>query len=115
MEEEGVLPGNVALGQQLVEQIEPPAQGLAEAGLLPFGHLADEVVLADELGVGVAHRLHGGVDQGAGDVPLQAEEAGVAVGPADHAFEHIAAALVAGKDSVGHEEGHGPPVVGQDP
>ena len=96
MEEEGVLARDIALGQQVVEQVEAPPEGLAEAGLLPGGHLADEVVPAHQVGIGLAHRLHGGVDQRPGDLPLEAEEAGVAHGPADLAAQHVTPALVGG-------------------
>ena len=115
MEEEGVLPGDVALPEEIVEEVEAAAQRLPEAGLLPAGHLAQEVVLAHEIGVRAAHRLYGGVDQGPGDLALEAEQAGVADGPADHPAQHVAPALVGGQDPVAEQERHRPAVVGQDP
>jgi hypothetical protein len=53
-------------------------------------------VLTDEVGVRVTHGLDRGVDEWPGDLALEAEQAGVADGPADLAPQHVAPALVGG-------------------
>jgi hypothetical protein len=101
MEEERVLSRHVALAEEVVEQVEAPAQRLAEAGLLPGGHLAEEVVLAGQVGIGGPHDLDRRVDQRPGDLTLEAQQAGVAHRPADLAAQHVAAPLVGGHHAVG--------------
>ena len=71
VEQEGHLARQLAAGRHIGQRSSrmdgAGGQGLAELGLLPLDHRADEVVGGDQLGVVGPHDLDHGVDQAGGD------------------------------------------------
>ena len=63
VQEERVGPGDVAFGQDAVEQVEAAGQRLAEALLFALHHRAHEIVLLHELRVPASHHVDGRVDE----------------------------------------------------
>ena len=104
-------PEPVELG---VEQGRAGAQRGPEALFLAAHDVAHEVVLGDQLGIGLTHDGDRGVDQPGGDEVGDVEQVGLAHGPPDDAAQHVAPTLVGGEDPVGHEERHGAGVLGED-
>ena len=100
--------------QLAVEERRTGLEGLAELRLLPLDRRQDQVPVADELGVGVAHHPDATVDHLAEHQPLDAGDVREADGTADDAAQDVAAILVGRNDPVGHEERHGAGVVGHE-
>ena len=78
------------------------------------GHANDEILVAGQVGVGVAHHAHHGGDERGRDRPLHAEQVGLPNGPANEATQHVAAILIAREHAVADEERQRPGVIGQD-
>ncbi len=104
-----------AAGELALEDREAVAQRLAEALLLLAEHADDEVALAGDVRVGVAHHRHGDIGERRHDQLLRAEQVGVAHGTADDAPQHEPAGLVAREHAVGHEHRRRPGMLGEDP
>ena len=102
------------LGQLLLEDGGARAQRLAEALLLPAHDAHDEVAVAGQVGVGLAHDLDGGVDEGRRDWCLDAQLEGVAHRSPQDSAQHVSLVLVGREDAVVDEEGDRAPVVGKD-
>ena len=103
----------IAAGGDLLEQLHPTRERLREALLLRAQHLADPLAVLGQLVEPLAHLL----DDDVADPPelVQADRARLLDGPADDPAQHVAAALVRGRDAVGDEERHPAAVVGEDP
>lgn len=118
VEQEGHLAGQglalAQLGQLRVEDGRAGAQGLAEPALLALDGLAHDLVALGQLGVVGGHDRHHLVDQVGGDHLVDAQQVGVAHGPADDAPQDVAPLLVGRDDAVVDQEGHGAGVLGQD-
>ena len=118
MQQEGDLavdrPAGGEGGQSTVEDGLAGAQRLAEALLLAVDHVAHVAVVADQVRVGLGHHLDHRVDHAAHHGLLDAQQVGVAHGPADDAPQHIAAVLVGGEHPVADQQGRGTGMVGED-
>ena len=114
MEEERVVAADVAPRQNAIEKLQAARERRAEPLLLATDDVDDELLLAHEVGVRVAHRGDGGVHEGGSDELLRAEQERVAHRAPDDASEHVAALFVRRHHAVGHEEGHRATVLGQD-
>ena len=97
VEDEGDVAGQrLALGQlreMTIEQGRTGAQRLAEPAFLSFDRGPDLFVVADELGVGLAHDGDHRVDEAGHDDLVDAEEVGVADRSAQDPAQHVAALL----------------------
>jgi hypothetical protein len=102
-----------AAGELRFEDREPVAQGLAEALLLLLQHADDEVALASDVGIGVAHDVDGDLGQRRHDELLGAEQVGVADRPADDAAQDEAPRLVAREHAVADQHRRRAGVLGQ--
>ena len=105
----------VAGGERLLQAPQPGAQGPVEAGFLALEDGEDHVVVLDQRRPGSAQHLGGGVDQHGRHGAFDAEPPRGQDGPPDHAAQDIAPPLVGREDAVGHQHGHGPPVIGHEP
>ena len=90
------------------------AQRLAEALLLLAQHADDEVALAGDVGIRVAHHVDGDVGERRHDELLGAEQVGVTHRAADDPPQHEAARLVAREHAVADEHGGRAGVLGED-
>ena len=95
--------------------VVPGGEGAAEGLLLRVRDLADPVEAGPQLGVGDAHPLHRHRQQVRHGRLVPAEQPHRAHRAAQHPAQHVAAALVAGRDAVADEHEAGPDVVGDDP
>jgi hypothetical protein len=86
----------------LVEDREAVLHRLPEALLLADDHAGDEVAIALEIGVGVAHDLDRALDHRRHHELLAAEEERVTYRTTDDPPQHIAAVLVRGKHAIVH-------------
>ena len=98
-----------------VEDRRAGREGAAERLLLRVGDLRDPVEAGLELGVGLLHPLERHGQQLGQARVLVAEQAHRAHRAAQHPAQHVAAALVAGRDAVADEHERGAHVVGDDP
>ena len=110
-----VEPGQLvgAAGELALEDRQAVAQRLAEALLLLAEHADDEVALAGDVGIGVAHHVDGDVGERRHDELLGAEQVGVAHGAADDPPQHEAAGLVAREHAVADEHRRRAGVLGE--
>ena len=99
---------------RLFEQRRAAAECAAEALLLLPECILDQRLGAGELGIGGPHLLDQHRVQPVHQRLLGAQDVGVAHGAAHDAAEHVAAALVRGRDAVGDQEAGRPQVVGDD-
>ena len=111
---ERVVAGDLARGEQVVEQLGARGQRAAEALLLGADPLEDRLAPGDELGVAAAHRVEHDVDVLRQEPLLDARALPLLDRAAHQAAQHVAAVLVGGHDAVGDQERHRPGVVGQD-
>ena len=88
-------------------------QGAQEAVLLAGDHLQDQVVVVDDLRIGVSQRLGRGRGQPGHQETLISKLPSVSHCSADQSSQDIASSLVGGHHTVGDEEGHGATVIGQ--
>ncbi len=87
---------------------------MAEVLLFLAEHADDEVALAGNVGIGVAHHVDGDLGQLGEDDLVGAEEVGVAHGPADDPAQDVATSLVGREHPVGHEHRRRAGVLGED-
>ena len=116
--EGGLARQDAALGQargRLLEQRHAAAERAAEALLLLAQGLGDAGLGALQLRIGVAHLATSVGREPPHQRLVRAQQVGVAHGAAHDPAQHIAAALVRGRDAVGDQEGRGAQVVGDDP
>ena len=104
----------VSVAELALEDRKPVAQRVAEALLLLAEHADDEVALAGDVGVGVAHHGDGYLSELGEHEAVGAEQVGVAHGAADDPPQHVAAGLVGGEHAVGDEHRGGAGVLGED-
>ena len=78
-------------------------------------HADDEVALAGDVGVGVAHHVDGDVGEARHHELLGAEQVGVAHGAPDDPSQHVAARLVGREHPVGDEHRRRAGVLGEHP
>ena len=100
--------------QLALEDRQAVAQRVAEVLLLLAEHADDEVALAGDVGIGVAHHVDGHLGELGEHEPLGAEQVGVAHGAADDPPQHVAAGLVGREHAVGDEHRGGAGVLGED-
>ena len=106
---------SVARGvHQLGQQPLPLGQRAPEALLLGPRPALDGRPLRAQLGVGVAHHLHGPLRQPREEALLDPEHAALVHRPAHDPAQDVPAVLVRGHHAVGQQEGGAAPVVGQD-
>ena len=97
-----------------LEDREAVAQRVAEVLLLLAEHADDEVALAGDVGIGVAHHVDRDVGELGEHELVGAEQVGVAHGAADDAAQHVAARLVGREHAVGDEHRRRAGVLGED-
>ena len=99
----------------LLEQANPPLEGVAEAALLLADHLADDAPAFVQLGIDAGHLG----DHALGDVGQErladAEQPAVVDGPAHDPAQDVFAPGLVGEHAVGDQEGRRPAVVGDGP
>ena len=103
-----------AAGQRTFQDLHAVGDGLEEAFLLLAKHLSDAQLVALQLGIGLAHLVRQRSDQRVEEGLACAQLVAMADGAARDAPQHVAAAFVAGDHAVGHGEGAGADVVGND-
>ena len=90
------------------------AKGRAEALLFGKNDAANELAVIDDFGVHVAHKLHDFIDVLVEERALDAHRVRLLDGAAQQTAQHVAAALVGGKNAVGNHEGDRAAVVRDD-
>ena len=106
--------GTSVVAELALEDRQAVAQRVAEVLLLLAEHADDEVALAGDVGIGVAHHVDGDLGELGEDDLVGAEEVGVAHGAADDPAQHVAARLVGREHPVGDEHRGGAGVLGED-
>ena len=112
------LTGDAAIGEPgdgALEDAHPVGQGLRKTLLLQADHSLDLTLRGDQLRIGLAHLGHQRGDQAVKEGFVAPQPIAVTDGATHDAAQHIAAALVAGGDPVGDQEGGGAAVVGDHP
>ena len=105
---------DVVVTELALEDRQAVAQRVAEVLLLLAEHADDEVTLAGDVGIGVAHHVDGDFGELGEDDLVGAEEVGVAHGAADDPAQHVATRLVGREHAVGHEHRRRAGVLGED-
>lgn len=90
------------------------AKGRAEALLFGKNDAANKLAIVDDFGVHVAHELHDFIDVLIEERAFDAHRVRLLDGAAQQAAQHVAAALVRGKNAVGNHEGDRAAVVRDD-
>ena len=98
-----------------LHQAESDPQRVAEPLLLGQRHPGDMLPRLGELRVGPLHQLHHPTGHLGHERLVHAEQATVAEAAPQDTAQHIAAALVAGQDAVGHQKRRGPGMIRDDP
>ena len=81
------------------------AKGRAEALLFGENDAANELAVVDDFGVHIAHELYDFIDVLVEERALDAHRVRLLDGAAQQTAQHVAAALVGGKNAVGNHEG----------
>ena len=108
----GHAPALLLALDHLLEQLEAARQRRQEAALLLLDDSQDERALLGERGVGLPRGLNRGRDDAAEEGLAQPERVAEVDGAAEHAPQHVAAALVAGQHAVLDQERRRPRVLG---
>ena len=98
---------------EIVEQSRARLQRAGEALLLGLEQAPDVVAMTDELGEAGGQRLDHGLVHGAEEGRLEAEARAVQDGAPDDPAQHIATALVGGRDAVGRDRAHAAGVIAE--
>ncbi len=98
--------------EEVFEAVGTGFEGAGEAFFFGGEGALDELLVFDEVGVGVAEAADGGGGETVGEWLADSDFAGEVDGAADDAAEHVPAAFVAGHDAIADEQGGGAAVFG---
>jgi hypothetical protein len=104
----------LAAGQRRVQDLHAVGERLVEALFLRLQHVHHALLGGLQVRIGLAHQLDQVGHQLVEERRLLAQLVAVADGAADDAALHVAAAFVRRDHAVGHQEGGGADVVGDD-
>src|SRR5690606_1329519 len=108
------LTARAEVRRQRLEAADTGRERAAEVLLLVPNHLADALLLLAQVRVVLGEHIDDDVRDLSEEGPVDADQAAVAHGAAQDAAQDVAAALVAGEDTVADQEGDGATVVGDD-
>src|SRR3954470_17438983 len=111
---EGVLAGDLAPREQVVEQARALLERAAEALLLGAHPLQDRLPAGDQLGVGVAHHVDDDLDELRQETGLDPDAVALLDRAAHDPAQDVAAVLVGRHDTIGDQERSRARVVGED-
>ena len=113
--EGGLAPDHLAAGKLGFEQGHARAQACPEALFFARRHPGDKIGVGGQVGIGLAHDLHDGLDQARAHRLGRAQQARPEHGPANYPAQHVPAVLVGGEHPVRDQERKAPGMVGQHP